>query len=111
MVAAKRKLAEMRASDRDPAKSPEAIAKRVATYAKRKEASRLWEHENPGPHDRADFRDRILPALGHVTLPEMMRVTGLTSGYCWKIRRGERIPHPMYWDALRELGARSVERQ
>jgi hypothetical protein len=57
------------------------------------------------------FRDQILPALGHLTLPEMMKVTGLSSGYCWKIRRGERIPHPMYWDPLRELGARSNERQ
>jgi len=39
--------------------------------------------------------------LAGATLPQMMRATGLTSGYCWKIRRGERIPHPMYWGALR----------
>jgi predicted KAP-like P-loop ATPase len=28
----------------------------------------------------------------------MMRATGLSSGYYWKIRHGERIPHPIYWN-------------
>jgi hypothetical protein len=41
VTAARSTLAEMRASDQDPAKSPEAIAKRVATYSRRKEATRL----------------------------------------------------------------------
>jgi hypothetical protein len=101
--AARQVLAEMRASADDPARSPEAIAKRVATNAMRREAARAWEQENPGPHDRQVYRSETLPSLADVTLPQMMRATGLTSGYCWKIRRGERIPHPMYWEALRAL--------
>jgi len=52
-----------------------------------------------GPHDTQAYRAEI-PSLAGATLPQMIRATGLTSGYCWKIRRGERIPHPMYWGAL-----------
>lgn len=104
--AARSVLAEMRSSDRDPAQTDEAKAKRVAAYKSRKDAARTWTKENPGPHDHAVYRAKILPLLARVTLPQMMRATGLTSGYCWKIRRGERIPHPMYWDALRRLVSR-----
>lgn len=99
--AARRMLNEMRASADDPARSPQAIAKRVASNTKRRNASLAWERENPGPHDPDMFRSKILPGLAAATLPQMMAATGLTSGYCWRIRRGERVPHPMYWEALR----------
>ena len=101
--AAQSVLAEMRDSESDPAQTIEAKAKRVAAYVERKERARAWLHENPGPHDPSAFRSEILPGLASVTLPQMMRAPGLASGYCWKIRRGERIPHPMYWSDLRRL--------
>lgn len=101
--AARRVLVEMRASPNDPARTPQAVAKRVATNAIRREAALAWEKEHPGPHDSEVFHRDILPRLADVTLPQMIRATGLTSGYCWKIRRGERIPHPMYWGPLRAL--------
>ena len=101
--AARGVLADMRASADDPARSPEAIAKRVKANSERRKAALAWERKNPGPHDPEVFRSEILPALERVTLPQMMRATGLTSGYCWKIRRGERVPNPMYWAALRRL--------
>jgi hypothetical protein len=110
--AARSVLAEMRGSERDPAQSDDAKAKRVAAYRKRKEAARAWEQDNPGPHDTQAYRAEILPSLAGATLPQMMRATGLTSGYCWKIRRGERIPHPMYWGALRGVikgGAKGLQ--
>jgi hypothetical protein len=101
--AARAALAEMRASPNDPAKAPEAVAKRVAAHAERRRAALLWEKENPGPHDVELFRREIAPALLDATLPQMMRATGLSSGYCWRIRRGDRVPHPMYWTALASL--------
>jgi CRISPR-associated endonuclease Cas1 len=101
--AARSTLAEMRSSPNDPARSSEAIAKRVATYSKRREAARLWQRENPGPHHKDQFRRDVLPRLQAVTLPQMVRATGLSSKYCLQIRRGERVPHPMYWDALMGL--------
>lgn len=93
----------MRASEHDPAETAEAKAKRIAAYVKRKEDARAWEQENPGPHNPGMFRSEVLPNLASVTVPQMLRATGLTSGYCWKIRRGERVPHPMYWTVLREF--------
>ena len=107
--AAKSNLTAMRQSEKDPTKTPEAIAKRVAKVARRKEEARVWEQTNPGPHDEGVFRKEILPELGQVTIPTMMRATGLTSSYCWKIRRGERIPLPMYWEAFR-LVAEGMDR-
>jgi CRISPR-associated protein Cas1 len=101
--AARKVLAEMRASPDDPARSAEAIAKRVATNADRRRVALTWELRNPGPHDPEVFRTDILPGLLKVTLPQMMRATGLTSSYCWRIRNGERIPHPMYWESLHLL--------
>ncbi len=97
-------LAKMRGSEADPARSVGAKAKRIATNAQRRREAVIWEQVNPGPHDPEAFRSQILPRLQHATLPQMMKATGLTSGYCWKIRRGERVPHPMHWSALRSLG-------
>jgi hypothetical protein len=102
--AARRVLEEMRTSPDDPARSAEAIAKRVAAHSKRRTAALAWAAANPGPHDATVFRQEIAPKLSGVTLPANMRATGLSSAYCWRIRRGERVPHPMYWQALRELG-------
>lgn len=54
-----------------------------------------------------EFNRNILPGLAEVTVPQMMRATGLSSIYCWRIRRGERVPHPMYWEPLTRLTARA----
>jgi hypothetical protein len=101
--AARSVLAEMRASPDDPAKNPDAIAKRVAVHAQRRKAARAWEVENPGPYDRQAFERDVVPTLAEASLPRMMKATGLSSAYCWRIRRGDRLPHPMYWEALRRL--------
>jgi hypothetical protein len=101
--AARAALTKMRASPNDPAKAPQAVAKRVAAHAERLKAARAWELQHPGPHDVEAFKREIAPSLIDVTLPKMMRVTGLSSGYCWRIRRGERVPHPMHWEPLRAL--------
>jgi hypothetical protein len=107
--AARRVLSEMRASHDDPARSPQAVAKRVATNAERRQAALAWERKHPGPHDAEEFRREILPALAAVTLPQMMAATGLTSGYCWRIRRGDRVPHLMYWEPLSRLVTRTAD--
>jgi hypothetical protein len=67
----------MRDSEQDPAQTEGAKAKRVASYKAKKEAARAWLAENPGPHDQEVYRSEIPPKLGDVTLPQMMRATGL----------------------------------
>jgi hypothetical protein len=103
--AARAVLVAMRASPNDPAKTPEAVAKRVAAHAERRQVALLWDKENPGPHDVERFRREIAPLLEYATLPAMMRATGLSSVYCWRIKRGERIPHPMHWGPLATLAS------
>jgi len=103
VVAARNVLTQMRASEADPARSSEAKAKRIATNAQRRRDAVAWEQANPGRYDPEAFRSEILPRLQHATLPQMMTATGLTSGYCWRIRRGERVPHPMYWESLQSI--------
>ena len=66
--AARQVLAEMRTSANDPARSPEAIEKRLAANAARRTAALAWERENPGPHDDQEFRRDILPRLATVTI-------------------------------------------
>jgi CRISP-associated protein Cas1 len=103
--AARDVLTKMRASEGDPARSSGAKDRRVATNGERRRQALAWEQDNPGPHDPSVFTVEILPGLRNATLPQMMKVSGLTSGYCWRIRRGERVPHPMYWEPLRSLSS------
>ncbi len=101
--AAKGNLAKMRASKDTPQQTAEAKAKRVRSKAARTRQAKKWDRANPGPHDRQAFVHQILPGLAHVTIPAMAKATGLTSGYCFQIRKGVRVPHPMYWSALHSL--------
>jgi len=103
-------LAQMRSSNADPAQTVEAKQRRARSLAARTEAARRWEEANPGPHEREAFVRELLPRLQGVTLPAMMQATGLTSEYCFKIKRAERVPHPMYWEALRKLSSSSPPR-
>jgi hypothetical protein len=95
---------EMRASDSDPARSPEARAKRPATNARRRQEALAWEQMNPGPHDQEVYNSEILPRLRKVTLPQKMQATGLTSGYC--LRSGGVIGFQIR--CIRKLSARLV---
>ena len=49
----------------------------------------------------------ILPGLKAVPLGKLMRATGLSKRYLWLIRRGDFVPHPRHWDALRSVAFRS----
>jgi hypothetical protein len=41
-------------------------------------------------------------------LSAMVSATGLTSGYCFQIKRGKQTPHPMYWAALLSVADRGA---
>jgi len=86
--AARRTLAEMRSSAEDPAQTAEAKAKRTLSLAKRARLAKEWGRAHPGPYDRQEFVREIVPRLANVTLPVMMKATGLTSGYCLQIKKG-----------------------
>lgn len=48
------------------------------------------------------------PVIG---APAVSRATGLSKRYVWLIRRGEYVPHPMHWEALRHLAGSLGERE
>jgi RNA polymerase sigma factor (sigma-70 family) len=35
-----------------------------------------------------------------ITGPALMAATGLTQRYCWQVRAGRKLHHPMHWDAV-----------
>jgi CRISPR-associated endonuclease Cas1 len=97
------RLAELRAEGRDPSKATDALGKLAATQRDRATARAEWEAEHEhATFDVQVFRLQIVPRLQNVSLSTMRRATGLSLSYCAQIKRG-RVPHPMYWVALRGL--------
>jgi len=96
-------LARLRAEGRDPSTTPEAKQKHGEATARRNRERAEWNRAHPGPHDPEVFRREILPGLQNIPLSAMMQATGLKWEHVWRIRRGDRVPHPMRWEALRVL--------
>ena len=85
----------------DPAHGGEAARRRGSRNAATLHANVAWEREQSGGFDARTFAREIEPKLKTVSLATMMRATGLSRPYCALIRRGERVPHPRHWGALR----------
>jgi len=92
-------LSQLRKQGADPAHGDEAARKRGNSNRQHQDAIVGWTSDGQ-PTDLEFFRDEILPHLPHLSLTQMMRATGLSSGYCSMIRRGDRIPHPRHWGSL-----------
>jgi len=62
-----------------------------------------WTKRNPVRPSKAIFATEILPTLRSLPSATIASATGLSKIMCSKIRRGEIVPHPRHWPALREL--------
>jgi hypothetical protein len=62
-----------------------------------------WKGRNPVRPPKELFTLEILPVLPTITIADIAAATGLSKIMCAKVRRGEKIPHPRHWLALREL--------
>jgi hypothetical protein len=89
----------MRASLDDPARSPEATAKKREKSRSMSLAMRAWEREN-GRGDPTVYEREILPMIQEMTVPQLMRLTELSQFHCWKVRKGERRLHARHWEAV-----------
>jgi hypothetical protein len=96
-------LARMRDADVDPAQTPEARAKLSESMSKRGLDVAAWDREHGERPDPEVFRRDILPGLQGVPLARIVVRTGLSLRYASLIRRGEKVPHPLHWDALRSI--------
>jgi hypothetical protein len=86
----------------DPSHVDETARRVGATQALRIRARVEWEQNNELP-DRSTYVKEIQPFLGRLTVRAIVEAIGLSRPYCWKIREGTVMAHPMHWNALRDL--------
>jgi hypothetical protein len=89
----------MRASPDDPARSRAATAKKRDKSRSTSLAMRAWEREH-GRGDPDVYDREILPTIQEMTVPQLMKLTGLSQFHCWKVRKGERRLHVRHWEGL-----------
>ena len=104
-TAGKATRAAMRASPDDPARSPEASAKKREKSRSTSLAMRAWEREH-GKGDPEVYERDILPGIRAMTVPQLMKLTGLSQFHCWNVRKGERRLHARHWEAVLRRDAR-----
>ncbi len=93
------------AEGRDPTQTTAARTKRRDSLLAAKAAEATWTaNASVSPITEKELRDRVLPALGAVSLNLMQQATGLANSSCSRIRRGLMTPHPRHWQALALLG-------
>jgi hypothetical protein len=95
----KKTLAAMRASLDDPARSSEATAKKREKSRSTSLAMRAWEREH-GRGDPEMYELELVPRIQAMTVPQLMKLTGLSQFHCWKVRKGERRLHAGHWEAV-----------
>jgi hypothetical protein len=94
-------LAAMRASSDDPARSPDAITRLKSKSKSTSLAMRAWEREH-GRGDPEIYDREVLPKVERMTVPQLMKLTGLSQFHCWKVRKRERRLHARHWAVVRE---------
>lgn len=72
--------------------------------------AREWQRTHAWPADQTSFDRNILPSLAYVIPSAMAAATGLSVGYCRRVKAGLVRPHPMWWEALRALGGRASDK-
>lgn len=95
--AARTAKAEQRAAGHDPSHGGAAAGRRGQTQRAHARTRAQWNREHEAQPSEV-FRRDVLPGLARVSLRRLAEATGLSVGYCARIKRGEAIPHPMWWD-------------
>jgi hypothetical protein len=94
-----RRLRELRAAGVEPVGAA-AWATMAARQRERQREENAWNvthPERPGPDE---FLRAVLPAIRTLSLNELSRRTGLSVAYLARVRRGEEVPHPRWWEPL-----------
>jgi len=100
-------LRQLRAVGRD-ARSASATRKKRAQDARRQAVEiAAWKRLHPVRPPDEIFTTEILSLLRTIPIADLSAATGLSKVMCAKIRRGEKVPHPRHWSALRELPKRT----
>lgn len=101
---ARKVLAALAASGKDPRASVQAGRKRGEANVEQHRRNREWKHEHGAQHrDAAWFLREVMPKLDGYSLSQIAWATGLSLAACSRIRAGTRVPHPRHWLALCRL--------
>jgi hypothetical protein len=97
---------------RDPRQTAERRGRRAAAIGSRKRQQVEWETAHPDQAYEPDyFETTILPGLATVKLSTMVDATGLSKGFCSRVRAGKFAPHVSHWPALAALAGVEPPRQ
>ena len=95
------RLRELRAAGEEPV-GVAARAQIGARQRARQHEENAWNATHPERPDPEAFRREALRGIQGVSLRELARRTGLSVAYSARIRRGEEVPHPRWWEVLSE---------
>lgn len=101
--AGRKRMAELRATGRDPSKGGEVGRRRGAKNSQHMKEQKIWESEHGPKADPEVFTREILPKLQDISLAKMAQATCLSQQYCSLVRRGLKAPHPRHWDGFKKL--------
>jgi hypothetical protein len=102
-------LRQLRAIGQD-ARSTAATRRKRARDARRQAVEiAAWKDRNPVSPPKELFTIEILPILRTITTADIAAATGLSKIMCAKVRRGEKVPHPRHWEALRRASRASAK--
>lgn len=97
-------LADYRSKGADPGHGGIAARKRGLTIARRARERKEWEKLGLDAEDeKARFVREIRPRLVDVPIRRIAKATGWSPYYASLVRRGSRVPHPVYYPGLRRL--------
>jgi CRISPR-associated endonuclease Cas1 len=97
-------LAELRATDEDPAHGGAAGVKRGKRVSQHGQEIAAWRVFMADDAKTAiEFVRDLQPKLAAISLSALKAATGLSRRYCWLIKTGQKVPHPRHWQALRNI--------
>jgi CRISPR-associated endonuclease Cas1 len=89
-----------------PGLTPEANRKRCEKRRVQRAEELAWDREHLEVVDREWFAREIGPKLEGQSARALARATGLSISHCSKVKKGERVPHPMWWQTFSALSGR-----
>jgi hypothetical protein len=101
-------LRQLRAIGEDPRSRASARSKRSVAATRQAVEIAAWKEKNAVRPSKEIFTVQILPALRTLRSATIASATGLSKIMCARVRRGEIVPHPRHWPALRKLAKRTT---
>jgi hypothetical protein len=97
-------MIEIAKKGRIASRGAKAKAKQSAIQKQHHAARRAWLPSSlPAWLTQSAYREKILPRLAEVTVPQIAGTLGVSEPYAAKVRKGQFVPHPMHWQVLAEL--------